>query len=303
MVQRRVQEASEQGQAALLIEEKFMRVDGRVIDVEVANIPSTYQGAPAIQVVVREITGRKQAEAEIAQLNRDLERRAAELESANRELEAFSYSVSHDLRTPVAGIEQLARQLLQDYPTELTPAVQRTVQLIHDNTHATDDLIQGLLGFSRTSRQPLTKQTVCMADLVEVVWDTLIAAYSGRRVELVLGDLPDGEADPILLKQVWTNLISNALKFTGKREIAQIEIGSYRQDDKTIYYVKDNGVGFDMTHADQLFGVFRRLHAEDEYAGTGVGLAIVERIVRRHGGRIWVQAQVDQGATFFFTLA
>ncbi|MBI4791143.1 MAG: PAS domain S-box protein [Chloroflexi bacterium] len=330
IVRERARAASEGGQAAGLLEEKFVRLDGRTLDVEVASIPCTYQGQPAVQVVIRDITQRKQAEEKVKQLNRDLEQRAAELASANEELEAFSYSVSHDLRAPLAAIQNMSRLFLEEHGDRLGTAARQTVELIHNNALGMDELIRGLLAFSRTSRQPLTLRTVCHTELVQHVWDELVAQQTGRRLELVLGDLPDCRADPMLLKQVWSNLISNAIKFTSKRAVARIEVGSGKWEVSKVgnalatlgtlgtsnpstslragfalpvYFVRDNGAGFEMREASKLFGVFRRLHSEEEYAGTGVGLAIVERIVRRHGGRVWAEAEVDKGATFYFTLA
>lgn len=245
----------------------------------------------------------QQAEEEVRKLNQDLERRAAELEIANQELEAFSYSISHDLRTPLATIGNLARMFLEEYAAQVHPRGQRVIQLIRDDTRAMEELIQGLLAFARVSRQPLQKQWVAQGDLVRAVWAELLAVQTERRVELTMGELPACEADPVLLKQVWRNLLSNALKFTVKREIAQIEFGFRQVGEENVFFVKDNGAGFDLEQAGKLFGVFQRLHPEEEYEGSGVGLAIVERIIRRHGGRIWAQAAVDRGATFYFTLS
>jgi light-regulated signal transduction histidine kinase (bacteriophytochrome) len=163
-------------------------------------------------------------------------------------------------------------------------------------------LISDLLVFSRTARQPVHKQVVRMAELVREVLAGLEASRNGRTIEVRVGDLPDAAADPTLVKQVLTNLLANAFKFTRTRVVACVEVGYGSRDDEPAYFVKDNGVGFDMAQADRLFGVFQRLHREDEYEGTGVGLAIVERIVRRHGGRVWAQAAPDEGATFWFTL-
>jgi len=163
-------------------------------------------------------------------------------------------------------------------------------------------LIDDLLAFARLSRQPLTKRPVVPADLVREVLSGLRPAQDGRRVELTIGTLPRCQADPALLKQVFVNLLANAVKFTSRREVAVIEVGCREEHGEHVYFIKDNGVGFNMSYADKLFGVFQRLHRADEYEGTGVGLAIVQRIIHRHGGRIWAEAAVDQGATFFFTL-
>lgn len=245
---------------------------------------------------------------ETKQLNLELEARVVErttqLETANKELEAFTYSVSHDLRSPLRAIDGFSRMLLRDYAAQLPTEGQRRLQVVRDNAKRMGQLIDDLLAFSRLSRQPLQKRRVAPADLVYQVFRELSSERENRRVEIQIDDLPLCEADPTLLKQVFVNLLSNALKYTRLREIAQIEIGyiPLEADKNVAYFVKDNGVGFDMRYADKLFGVFQRLHRAEEFDGTGVGLAIVQRVILRHGGRVWAEAQVDQGATFYFTL-
>lgn len=252
-------------------------------------------------VIAHDITERKQIEERISGLNRDLERRSTELAAVNRELESFSYSVSHDLRTPLTFIESLARLALEDYGPQLSEQVQELLRLMQANVQATITLVEDLLRFSRTSRLPLNKQPVDMCEIVSQVLNEL-GANQIDCLDVVVEELQTAKADPVLIKQVWTNLISNAIKYTRGRDRARIEIGMDRHDGEEVYFVKDNGVGFDMAQADKLFGVFQRLHSEEEYEGTGVGLAIVDRIIRRHGGRVWAEAEVDKGATFFFTL-
>ncbi len=251
----------------------------------------------------RDITLRKQIEQQVHTLNRDLERRAVELEIANKELESFSYSVSHDLRTPLASISGFANLVLKDCGTQLPPEALRYLELIRDNCTEMNQLVNGLLAFSRFIRQPLHKQTVDLNSLVRLALADLSAQQQDRRIEFEIPDLAPCQADPILLKQVLVNLLSNALKFTRIREVAHIEVKSTRTDEgELLYSVSDNGVGFDPEQADSLFGVFQRLHAQEDYEGTGVGLAIVERIVKRHGGRVYAESQVDQGASFYFTI-
>lgn len=252
--------------------------------------------------------------AALSEKETQLRQRAELLEQANKELEAFSYSVSHDLRAPLRAIDGFSRILLEEYAPQLVPEAQRYLRLVRGNAKQMGYLIDDLLTFSRLSRQPLQKQLVAPADLVRECLEDLRAEREGRRVEITIGDasaalrqgskqaLPACEADPSLLKQVWINLLSNALKFTRHREVAVIEIGCREEDDEDVYFVKDNGVGFDMQYVGKLFGVFQRLHRAEEYEGTGVGLAIVQRIVHRHGGRVWAEAEVDKGATFYFTL-
>jgi len=228
--------------------------------------------------------------------------RTAELEAANRELEAFTYTVSHDLRVPLRAVDGFSRLLLEEYTSHLVPEAQRYLRLVRESTQQMGQLIADLLTFSRLSRQPLNEQEIVLTDLVHQVLENLRAEQAGRRVNLVIGDLPVCRADVTLLKQVLLNLLSNAIKFTSKREVASIAVGCQRTGGQHVYFIKDNGVGFDMRYAHKLFGVFQRLHRAEEYEGTGVGLAIVQRIIHRHGGRIRAEAAVDQGATFYFTL-
>ena len=267
------------------------------------------KGNPKGLVTVhRDITERKQAEEEIHRLNAELEQRViertAQLEAANKELESFSYSVSHDLRAPLRAIDGFSRVLQEEYATTLPAEASRLLASVRANTQRMGRLIDDLLKFSRLSRQPLNRRPVEPAELVHQALQTLSLEQAGRQVEIVVGEqLPPCQGDPGLLLQVWVNLLSNALKFTRPREAARIEIGcQVKENGERVYYVQDNGTGFDMRYADKLFGVFQRLHSADEFEGTGVGLALVQRIILRHGGRIWADAQPDVGATFYFTL-
>jgi signal transduction histidine kinase len=228
--------------------------------------------------------------------------RTAQLEAANKELEAFSYSISHDLRAPLRAIHGFSRILLEEHAPHLADEAQRYLHLVRDNAQRMGQLIDDLLAFARLSRQPLKCQRVVCADLVRQVLEDLSGEHAGRRVDIAVGDLPLCQADPALLKQVLVNLCMNALKFTRQREVAVIEIGCCEASGECVYFVKDNGIGFDMQYVGKLFGVFQRLHRANEYDGTGVGLAIVQRIISRHGGRVWAEAAVNQGATFYFTL-
>jgi light-regulated signal transduction histidine kinase (bacteriophytochrome) len=240
-------------------------------------------------------------------LNTDLERRVlertAQLEDTVRELEAFSYSVSHDLRAPLRAVNGFSRILLQDYGSQLAPEAQGYLRMVSENAQQMGRLIDDLLAFSQLGRQQLRTQRVLPAEVVRGALDGLAPEREGREVQIVLDELAVCQADPVLLRQVYVNLLSNALKFTRRRAVARIEIGCHELEGEVTYFVKDNGAGFDMRYADKLFGVFQRLHRAEDYDGTGVGLAIVNRIVHRHGGRVWAEAAVDQGATFFFTLA
>ena len=274
----------------------------RMLETLAAQVAITVEKSRLFGQLQQELAERKRAEAEIRQLNAELEQRVAErtaqLESANKELESFSYSVSHDLRTPLRGIDGFARILIESYAAHLPLDGQHHLQRVRDNAGRMSQLIDDLLAFSRLSRQPIRKQSVDPAALVRQVLDELKPDYNSRQVEIVVGDLPACHADPALLRQVWVNLIGNALKYSSKRERARVEIGWTGE----AYLVRDNGVGFDMRYADKLFGVFQRLHRDEEFEGTGVGLANVKRIIERHDGQIWAEAEVDKGATFYFTL-
>ncbi|MBV9470696.1 MAG: hypothetical protein JOZ57_15765, partial [Abitibacteriaceae bacterium] len=235
--------------------------------------------------------------AQLEQANRDLE-------AANQELEAFSYSVSHDLRTPLRVIDGFTNILVKDYGPQLTEEALQYLHMVRDNAQQMNHLIDDLLAFSRLSRQPLKKRPVDLAALVQEVMTDLQAAEPAHPIETHIGELPVCQGDPALLKQVFVNLLSNALKYSRKRGKTIIEVGwcEGNETGEPIYYVKDNGVGFDMKYAPNLFGVFQRLHRAEEYEGTGVGLAIVQRIIQRHGGRVWADAELGKGATFFLTL-
>jgi len=231
-----------------------------------------------------------------------LEAANEELEAANKELEAFSYSVSHDLRAPLRAIDGFSKILVADHAPQLSAEAQKLLGTVSANARRMGQLIDDLLAFSRLSHRPISKQRVKAAALVQQVLDELHREREGRQVEVRVEPLPDCMGDPSLLKQVWVNLLSNAFKFTRRRERALIEIGCQEQQDENVYVVRDNGAGFDMAYVGKLFGVFQRLHRSDEFEGTGAGLAIVQRIIQRHGGRIWVEAALDQGATFYFAL-
>jgi PAS domain S-box-containing protein len=242
-------------------------------------------------MIARNVSARKQAE--------------LALEAANKELEAFTYSVSHDLRAPLRAMNGFSRILIEDYAAEMPDEARHYLRLVQDNARQMGLLVDDLLAFSRLGRQPVVKRPVPLTSLVYQVYEDLQEDRAGRQVEFAVGDLPVVEADPGLMRQVFANLLGNALKFTRRREVARIEVGiapEHARPGEVVFYVKDNGVGFDMAYVAKLFGVFQRLHRAEEYEGTGVGLALVQRIVHRHGGRVWVEAEVDKGATFYVAL-
>jgi signal transduction histidine kinase len=232
----------------------------------------------------------------------DLQAVNAELESANAELNAFSYSVSHDLRAPLRAIDGFSRIVIDDDQGTLTDSQQRYLGLVRDNTQVMGTLIDDLLSFSRLANQPLERRTVQTAELVRQVESDAVAHQNARTIEFVNEVLPAVQADPALLRQVFANLLGNALKYSRERERTVVTVGSERRDGELVFIVRDNGVGFDMRYAEKLFRVFQRLHRAEDYEGTGVGLAIVQRIIARHGGRVWAEAKPDEGATFYFTL-
>jgi light-regulated signal transduction histidine kinase (bacteriophytochrome) len=249
-----------------------------------------------------EIAVRKRAEKEIKKLNGDLERRTIELEATNKELEAFSYSVSHDLRNPVLAIGGFSRLLLEKHSSHLDAKGVHYLNVILANAQNMCQLIDDLLAFSHSGHQHIEFSDIDMEELARALFEELKDIALGRMLRLNLKPLPPAHGDRSMIRQVFINLISNAIKFTRCKEIGVIEIGSWTRNHQNIFYVKDNGSGFDMLCADKLFGVFQRLHNPEEYEGNGVGLALVQRIIYRHGGRVWAEGKVNEGATFYFSL-
>lgn len=264
------------------------------------------ENARLYEALQQELAERKRAEEQALSLSAEMEQRVqqrtSELEAMNHELESFTYSVSHDLRAPVRGISGLSHILVQDFAEILPEEARSYLTRIEASARQMGNLIDDLLAFSRLGRQSIHHSVVDTDSLVRDVAERLVDESSNKHILLEIGDLPRVYGDPGLLRQVFINLISNAIKFSRKREQPHIEINWHQQGNECIFYIRDNGAGFDMAYAGNLFGVFKRLHHVDEFEGTGVGLAIVQRILQKHGGRIWAEAAVDQGATFYFTL-
>jgi len=250
----------------------------------------------------------RRREEEVLGFNDDLERRVAqrteELEATNRELEAFSYTVSHDLRAPLRAVNGFARILLEEHQGQLDDEGQRYLRLVCENAEDMGQLIDGLLSFSRLSRAPLRRQEVAPTEVARHALAVQRGGLTDRAIDARIAEMPPVRSDAVLLEEVYSNLIGNAIKFTRDRAEAVIEVGCVAGDGEPgpVFFVRDNGIGFDMRYAEKIFGVFQRLHRGHEYDGTGAGLAIVQRIITRHGGRVWADALPGQGATFYFTL-
>lgn len=260
----------------------------------------------AVDQLEEEVKRRQEAEEELQVANEELEmrvrERTTELEVTNQELESFSYSVAHDLKTPIRAIEGFSRMLMAEHAAKLDAEALRLLKVICTNTRIMAQLIDDLLGLSRLTRQPMRKSDIYLADIARQVFEHLKSQAPDRNLQLTVNDLPSAFADHSLLYQVMMNILGNAIKYTRSRESAIIEVGGRTDGNENIYYVKDNGIGFDERYIDKLFGPFQRLHGLEEYEGTGIGLAIVQRIIQKHGGRVWAEGKVGEGATFYFAL-
>jgi PAS domain S-box-containing protein len=291
-------------------EGELVRVDKQGRQVVVASqwvLHTNAQGnATAILEVNNDITERKRAEEEVRRMNIELEHRVqartAQLTAANQELEAFTYSVAHDLRAPLRHIDAFSRILCDDFASTLPPEARRYLENIRNGSRNMSQLVDDLLNLARVGRQELRRKPIPLGGLVNEVVADLKRETEGRQIEWHIRQLPTVECDPGLMKQVFANLLSNAVKYTRPRQKSVIEVGADKANGGTAIFVRDNGVGFSMKYVDKLFGVFQRLHRAEEFEGTGVGLATVDRILRKHGGSIWAESGVNQGATFYFTV-
>lgn len=295
--------------------EQYIRYDnlpletkrGKAIWVEFVSNVYPVDGIPVIQCNIRDISERKQAEDKIKKLNTELEERVLsrtmQLKKANEELEAFTYSVSHDLRAPLRGIIGFTAILEEDYASKLDDEARRITTVIKDNTLKMGHLIDDLLDFSRMGKQEIIKTTIDTADMVkELIMEQIAHQKIQNEIAWDIRDLISMHADINTIRQVWVNLISNAVKYSRNQKMPHIEIGSYVKDGQSVFYLQDNGVGFDEQYSHKLFQVFQRLHSPEEFEGTGVGLALVEKIVSKHGGKVWAKGKKDIGACFSFSL-
>jgi PAS domain S-box-containing protein len=272
----------------------------------VSHTGTMFQGKKAMLEIFQDITDRKRAEEEVIRLNTELEQRVfdrtSQLEAANKDLEAFSYSVSHDLRTPLRALDGFANILMEDYAAVLDDEGKRMLKIIISNANNMGHLIDELLSFSRLGRTGISYSEINMREMAESVFNEYASETDKEKISFSLPDIPNASGDPAMIRQVWVNLITNAIKFTSKKPDRNIEIGFIPGNNETVYFVRDNGAGFDMANSSNMFGVFKRLHTTKEFDGTGVGLAIVKRIVQRHKGSVRAEGVVNEGATIYFSI-
>ena len=284
----------------LYFENRFRAKDGSYHWLGWTIAPFAAEGL--LYVFARDMTERRERENEIRRLNTDLEQRTLSLQLLNQELESFSYSLAHDLRTPLRSISAYSEMILAGEAGDVTPEALKMVRTIQRNSGRMTQLMDDFLAFFRVARKDVKQEKIVMTAIAREAIAT-VQVDAKRQIEFKVGTLPPAKGDPAMVLQVLVNLVSNSVKFTALKPKAEIEIGCMADRSPTVYYVKDNGVGFNMKYYSRLFGVFERLHRREEFDGTGIGLAIVQKIVQRHGGSVWAESVVDHGATFYFTLA
>jgi len=281
---------------------KHKKKDGTIIDVDVSSHKIVFAGREARLVVSTDVTERKRAEEVINKLNIDLEQRSALLSVANAELEAFCYSVAHDLRAPLRSIDGFSRALLEDYGATLGPDGQDHIARVRASTRRMGELIEDLLDLSKVTRAEMHRESVDLSTHIQSIADEFQNAHPERHVHTVIAKELKANGDDRLLRIALENLFANAWKFTSNHQQAHIEFGEFHENGHPTYFIRDDGAGFDMAYAERLFGPFQRLHGVKDFPGTGIGLATVQRIIHRHGGRVWAEGKVEQGAIFYFTL-
>jgi PAS domain S-box-containing protein len=278
------------------------RKDGTEFPVEISLSPLETPEGVLVSAAIRDVTARKQSEEALVRQKAELTRSNMELAAANKELEAFTYSVSHDLRAPLRHISGFSQILAEQFGPQMDPRAQHCLRHVQKGVQGMGQLIDDLLNLGRVGRQTLKVQSTELSSLVAAVFADLKPETEGRQIEWQIEPLPSVKCDPGLIKLVFINLLSNAIKFTRRQECAMIQVGQIRVQDEQVFFVRDNGIGFNMRYVDKLFGIFQRLHQQEDFEGTGVGLANVRRIVHKHGGRVWAEAEPYKGATFYFTL-
>lgn len=272
-----------------------LRKDGSEFPAEVSLNPLRMEEGAWVVNAIRDISERTHMQKVLSEKN-------AAIEAAYKELQSFSHSVSHDLRAPLRAMSGFAGMLKKSLGAEMSKETAHALKRIEDNSFKMSQLMDGLLDFSSLSFIAMTRRKANPGELVKSIFNELTVLVEGRHIDFQVDPLPLCNADVVLLRQLFTNLLSNAIKFTRDRDPAVIRVGCTQQKREKVYFIRDNGAGFDMDYADKLFRVFQRLHTPSEFEGTGVGLAVVQRIIQRHGGRIWAESRVDEGATFYFTL-
>ncbi|MBA2693998.1 MAG: PAS domain S-box protein [Rubrobacter sp.] len=283
------------GESVELMEQKWVRLDGSVVDMEAAAAPITYLGEPAAQIVLRDITKRKKSE-------RETELRIGELSRSNAELEQFAHLIAHDLRAPLRSLDGFSRILLEDYSANFDEEGRGYLERVRASSVKMSAMVEELLDLSRLTRAEIHTETVDLSELARSAAASLRRSHPNRRVEVIVAGGLEAEGDKSLLATALANLMENAWKFTARSPRARVVFGMVEQEGRPVYFVRDNGVGFDMAHAGKLFGPFQRLHSDPEFEGAGIGLAAVSRIIDRHGGRVWAEGEIGKGATFYFTL-
>ena len=284
------------------VEHEFSNIGHKSMILNARRIHPEGIGAQMVLLAIEDITERKQAEGKVHALNQELERHITELQVVNEELKTFSYAVSHDLKAPLVTIGGFSRRLLEKYGDSLDEKGRQYLKMIHTSSLQMEELIRDLLDFFSSGREAVNFSSLKMKKMVGEVFDQLKEIYPKRKIHLRVKTMPDSKGDETMITQVLVNLLSNAIKYTQLRETAVIEVGGWTEKEKNVYYVRDNGIGFPAEYADRIFEVFERLHTSEKFEGTGVGLAIVKRVIDRHGGVVWAEGKVGEGATFHFTI-